>query len=122
MADMVVMVVVIVMMVMVIVVVMVSEFREADMRRKLKECQGHRIMSYKHREEYVEGDKVWYQAMNGNAWLGPAAVLCQRGTHVWLHSQGDIKKVAANRVKPYELVERSKVEVEEERLGPCDAT
>ena len=70
----------------------VSEFREADMRKKLKECQGHRIMSYQHLEEYVEGDKVWYQPMNGNAWLGPAAVVCQRGTSVWLHSQGDIKK------------------------------
>ena len=27
---------------------MVSEFREADMRKKLKECQGHRIMFYQH--------------------------------------------------------------------------
>ena len=76
----------------------VSEFREADMRKKLKECQGHRTMSYQHLGEYVEGDKVWYQPMNGNAWLGPAAVLCQRGTSVWLHSQGDIKKVASCRV------------------------
>ena len=64
------------------------------MRKKLKECQGQRVMAYQHLGEYLEGDKVWYQPLNGNAWLGPAAVLCQRGASVWLHSQGDIKKVA----------------------------
>ena len=85
------------------------------MRRKLKECQGQRVMTYQHLEKYVEGDKVWYQPLNGNAWLGPAAVLCQRGSSVWLHSQGDIKKVAACRVKPYKLVDReSGVENEDE--------
>ena len=96
----------------------ISEFREADMRKKLKECQSHRIMSYQHRGEYVEGDKVWYQPMNGNAWLGPAAVLCQRGPSVWLHSQGDIKKVAACRVRPYNLENNvvEEKEVEEEQL------
>ena len=77
------------------------------MRKKLKECQRQRVMSYQHLREYKEGDKVWYQALNGNAWYGPAAVLCQRGASVWLHSgYGDIKKVAACRVKPYELVDR----------------
>ena len=84
----------------------VAEFREADMRRKLKECQSQRVMTYQHLGSYVEGDKVWYQPLNGNSWLGPAAVLCQRGSSVWLHSQGDIKKVAACRVKPYKLVDR----------------
>ena len=49
---------------------------------------------------------MWYQPLNGNAWFGHAAVLCQRGASVWLHSKGDIKKVAACRVKPYELVDR----------------
>ena len=43
--------------------------------------------------------------MNGNYWLGPAAVLCQRGQRVWLHTNGDIKKVTACKVKPYELVD-----------------
>ena len=88
----------------------VSEFCEADMKRKLKECQGIRTQAYQHLESYIEGDKVWYQPMNGNSWLGPAAVLCQRGQSVWLHTNGDIKKVAACKVKPYELVDRKEDE------------
>ena len=76
------------------------------MKKKLKECQGLRTQAYQHLENYIEGDKVWYQPMNGNSWLGPAAVLCQRGQSVWLHTNGDIKKVAACKVKPYELIDR----------------
>ena len=38
--------------------------------------------------------------------MGPAAVLCQRGQSVWLHTTRDIKKVAACKVKPYKLVDR----------------
>ena len=54
----------------------ISEFREAEMRKKLKDCQGVRIQAYQHMRDYVEGDKVWYQQQNGNSWLGPASVLC----------------------------------------------
>ena len=82
----------------------VSEFREADMKRKLKECQGILTQAYQHLGGYMEGDKVWYQPLNGNSWLGPAAVLCQRGQSVWVHTNGDIRKVAACKVKPYELI------------------
>ena len=84
-----------------------SELLEADMRKKLKECQGCKTMSYQHLGEYNEGDKVWYQPLNGSAWLGPAVVLCQRGTSVWLHTHEDIKKVVPCCVKPYELIERA---------------
>ena len=80
------------------------EFREADMRKKLKECQGIRTQAYQHMKDYVEGDKVWYQPLNGNSWLGPALVLCPRGQSVWLHTNGDIRKVAACKVRPYELI------------------
>ena len=59
-----------------------SEFREADMKRKLKECQGIRVQSYQHLDEYIEGDLVWYQPLNGSSWLVPAAVICQRGQSV----------------------------------------
>jgi len=52
-----------------------AEFPKADKRRKLKECQGIRVQSYQHLDNYVE-DLVWYQPLNGNSWLGPAAVLC----------------------------------------------
>ena len=83
-----------------------SEFCEADMRRKRKECQGILTQAYQNLRSYIEGDRVWYQLMNGNSWLGPAAVLCQRGQSVWLHMNRDIKKVAACKVKPYELVDR----------------
>ena len=70
----------------------VSEFCEADMKRKLKECQGIRTQAYQHLGGNIEGDRVWYQHINGNSWLGPAAVLCQRGQSVWLHTNGDIEK------------------------------
>ena len=57
----------------------------------------------------MEGDKVWYQPLSKTCWLGPAAVLCQRGQSVWLHTNGDIKKVAACKVKPFQLVDRGGV-------------
>ena len=53
----------------------------------------------------MEGDKVWYQPQGGNSWLGPASVLYQRGQSVRLHTNGDIKKVAACKVRPYELID-----------------
>ena len=83
------------------------------MKKKLKECQGLRTQAYQHLENYIEGDKVWYQPINGISWLGPAAVLCQRDQSVLLHTNGDIKKVAVCKVKPYELVDRKENEEEE---------
>ena len=80
------------------------------MRRKLKECQGLRTQAYQHMRDYVEGDRVWYQPLNGNFWLGPASVLCQRGQSVWIHTNGDIKKVEACKTKPYELLEMASQE------------
>ena len=91
------------------------------MRRKLKDCQGLRTQAYQHIGDYIESDKVWYQLLNGNSWLGPAAVLCQRGQSVWVHTNGDIRKVAACKVKPYELIDREseeyKKQVELEKKG-----
>ena len=46
----------------------VAEFRKADMRRKLKECQGIQVQSYQHLDNYVEDDLVWYQPLNGNSY------------------------------------------------------
>ena len=34
------------------------EFCEADMKKKLKECQGLRTQAYQHLENYIEGDKA----------------------------------------------------------------
>ena len=47
--------------------------------------------------------------MNGNSWLGPAVVLCQQGQSVWIHTNGDIKKVVAYKVKPFQLVDRESI-------------
>ena len=66
-----------------------------------------RIQAYQHLNN-VEGDKVWYQPMNANSWLGPAVVLCHRCQSVWILGNREIKKVASCKVKPYELLDREK--------------
>ena len=53
--------------------------------------------------------------LNANAWLGPTAVLCHSGQSVWLHTHGDIKNVAACRVKPFQLVDRKAIKNESEQ-------
>merc|ERR1712115_165184 len=90
-----------------------KEFREAETKVKLKDCQGIRVRSYQHQENYIAGDKVWYQYKDGNAWHGPAEVIYQKGNAVFIHSNGDVKKVAACKVKPYDLKERTEEEKEE---------
>merc|ERR1712029_1307083 len=37
-----------------------KEFREAETKTKLKECQGVRVRNHQHQENYIAGDKVWY--------------------------------------------------------------
>ena len=91
-------------------------FCKADIRRKLKECQGIWTQSYQHLRGFVEGDKVWFQPLNGNSWLRPGAVLCQRGQSVWLHLHSYIRKVVTCRVKPYELVNRENTDTEDTEL------
>ena len=70
------------------------------MRKKLKDCQNLRVRNYQYHSKYVEGNKVWYQPLNGNAWIRQALVVTQRGQSVYLHTHGDLKKIAACRVKP----------------------
>ena len=72
------------------------------MKTKLKECQGIRNRSYQHQENYIEGDKVWYQFEDGKVWFRPASVICQKGNMVFIHSNGQIVKVATCKAKPYE--------------------
>ena len=38
-----------------------TEFREAEMKTKLKDCQNIRVRSYQHQGNYIEGDKIWFQ-------------------------------------------------------------
>ena len=88
----------------------ISEFIEADMRQKLQDCQKFCTQAYNHTGRFIEGDKVWFQPLNRTSWLGPVAVICQRGQSVWLHTHGDLKKVAACRVKPFKLIDRTSID------------
>ena len=72
---------------------------------------------YQHHKDYIEGNKVWFQPFNSNAWIGLALVICQRGWSVYLHTHGDLKKIASCRVKPYKLVERE----EQSMFSPTDS-
>ena len=81
----------------------VSEFREIDMKRELKDCQRLRVMQYQRRRPFIQGDKVWYQQKDSAAWFGPAEVHSQQGQSVWIYSMGDIRKVAACKVKPFDI-------------------
>ena len=62
------------------------EFREAETKVKLKECQGIRVRSYQHQDKYVSGDKVWFQYKDGLAWHGPGEVIYQKCNAVFIHS------------------------------------
>merc|ERR1711895_43551 len=74
---------------------------------------GIRVRNYQHQGNYIAGDKIWYQDKDGNAWHGPAEVIYQKGNCVFIHSNGDVKKVATCRAKPYDLKERTEEEKEE---------
>ena len=54
----------------------VSKFHDANMR-ELKDCQKVRKIAYLYLGSYKEGNKVWYQHHDGNAWCGVALVICQ---------------------------------------------
>merc|ERR1711889_47621 len=82
-----------------------KEFREAETKTKLKDCQGIKVRSYQHQGNYNAGDKVWYQYKDGNAWYGLAEVIYHKGNTIFIHGNGDVKKVAACKVKPYDLKE-----------------
>merc|ERR1712240_834030 len=87
-----------------------KEFREAETKVKLKDCQGIRVRSYQHQGNYIAGDKVWYQYKDGNACHGPAEVIYQKGNAIFIHSNGDVKKIAACKIKPYDFKERTEEE------------
>ena len=88
-----------------------QEFREAETRKKLKDCQKIPIRNYQHQRNYIYGDKIWFQHNEGNAWHGPAEVVFQKGNTIFAYFNGDMRKIAMFRAKPYELMER----IEEEK-------
>ena len=73
------------------------------MTKKLKYCQKVRVIAYNYQWLYLEGDKLCYQHQDTNGVCGSLLVLGQCGNSVWVHASGDISKVAACKVKPYEL-------------------
>ena len=76
----------------------IYKYCQADMRQKLEDCQKFRASSYNHTGGFVEGNKVWFQPLNGTSWLGLAAVVCQMRQSLLLHNPGDLKKVSACQV------------------------
>ena len=82
-----------------------AEFKETDMRKIFKECQRAR-MAYQQEDPYIEGYNVWHENNDGKSWCGPASVHYQKGRSVWIYSMGEMKKVAACKVKLYGLVHR----------------
>ena len=92
-----------------------AEFREAETKKKLQDCQGIRVRSYQNLGNYLEGDKVWYQYKDSNAWYGPASVINHKGNVVFIHANGEVRKVAVCNVKPYELIERNVEENKEDK-------
>merc|ERR1711867_24636 len=83
-----------------------QEFREAETRKKLKDCQKIPVRTYQHQGNYIAGDKIWFQHNEGNAWHGPAEVVHQKGNTIFAYFNGEMRKVAMCRAKPYKLVER----------------
>merc|ERR1711954_276269 len=83
-----------------------QEFREAETRTKLKDCQKIPVRTDQHQGNYIAGDKIWFQHNEGNAWHGPAEVVHQKGITIFAYFNGEMRKVAMCRAKPYELVER----------------
>merc|ERR1711954_175000 len=83
-----------------------QEFREAETRKKLKDCQKIPVRTYQHQDNYIAGDKIWFQHNECNAWHGPAEVVHQKGNTIFAYFNGEMRKVAMCRAKPYELIKR----------------
>ena len=47
---------------------------------------------------------MWYQHQDSNAWLSPVEIINHKDNKVWIYVNRNIQKVAAVKVKPYELV------------------
>merc|ERR1712101_64938 len=87
-----------------------QEFREAETWKKLKDCQKIPVRNYQHQGNYIAGDKIWFEHNEGNAWHGPADVVHQKGNILFAYYNGEMRKVAMCRAKPYELIERTEEE------------
>ena len=78
----------------------IKKFREVEYSEKIKKAASVRSGVMNNRF-YKEGDEVFYQEKDKNAWLGPVKVFCQRGREVYIFANGNIKKVHVCKVKPF---------------------
>ena len=76
-----------------------AEYRKAEMRRKLAECQSAAVREYKKREPYQPGDKIYYMINDTKNWAKGEVAFHKHGT-VHVYAMGQLIKVAENRVKP----------------------
>ena len=47
---------------------------------------------------------MWYQHQDSNAWLSPVEIINHKNNKVWMYVNINVQKVAAVKVKPYELM------------------
>ena len=78
----------------------IKRFREQEYSDKLKKAARLRASEINN-HFYNEGDEVLYQEKDKKAWLGPVRVFCQKGREVYLFTNGNIRKVASCKVKPF---------------------
>ena len=78
----------------------IKKFREVEYSEKIKKAASVRTGVMNNRF-YEEGDEVFYQEKDKNAWLGPVKVFCQRGREVYIFANGNIKKIHVCKVKPF---------------------
>ena len=83
-----------------------KRFREHEYGDKIKRAGNIRSNEINNRY-YVEGDEVFFQEMDKKAWLGPVKVFCHRGRDVYLFVNGNIRKVASCKVKPFKTASES---------------
>ena len=58
--------------------------------------------------------KYWHQDLN--AWLGHAEVIYHKENKVWIYLNGNVQKVVAVKVKPYELLSKEEYKVIEKNV------
>merc|ERR1712177_167222 len=63
-----------------------KEFREAETRKKLKDCQKIPVRNYQHQGNYIAEDKIWFQHNEGNAYHGPPDVVYQKGNTIFIYN------------------------------------
>ena len=67
-----------------------TKFRETEYSDKIRKAANMRS-NVMNNHFYKEGDEVFYQEKDKNAWLGPSKVFCQRGREIYIFANGHIK-------------------------------